>query len=104
MIIGELLEKYRKQDNISLRQQAAKLEISPSYLCDIIKGNRNLTYEVFKKIIKSYKYRCVGEDFVKLGLLLNSPDVFNRFKRVSGFTEDEKAMKQFIYIITGDIL
>lgn len=104
MTVGDILQKYRKMDNMSLRQQAEKIGISLTYLFDIQKGNRNLSYEVFKKIVTTYRYRCVGEDFLNLSYHLNSPEVFTRYKKINNLHNDEKAMRDFIYIITGDVL
>lgn len=39
---------------IPLRQMAKRLDISPSYLCDIEKGRRTPSNNVYRKMLKEY--------------------------------------------------
>lgn len=39
---------------IPLRQMAKRLNISPSYLCDIEKGRRTPSNNVYRKMLKEY--------------------------------------------------
>lgn len=39
---------------ISLREMARRLEISPSYLCDLEKGRRVPSAELYTKMLKEY--------------------------------------------------
>ena len=98
--VGKVLSNLRVQKDQSLRDQAAELGISPSYLVDIQYGRRELSYNVYKSILE---HNVLDKnEMINLGVSLNSPDVFERFKEVTGITDTYDAVKQFIYIITGE--
>lgn len=102
--IGLILKRFRDEDNMSLRNQSAAIGISTSYLFDICYGHRFMSYEVFKKILKNYEGRLTTEDFTTLGVALNSPDVYERFKEITGIADDIKAVRDFTYIVTGEVV
>lgn len=102
--IGKLYKTLREREGCTVRGQAALIGISPSYFVDICYGNRALSYEVFKKTIAAYKNKLSNEEFIILGTALNSPDVYERFKEVTGIFEDIRAIREFTYIITGEIV
>jgi transcriptional regulator with XRE-family HTH domain len=60
LTIGRLLEAYRRADELSLKEMANKLGMSPSSLCDLEKGRRIPTpkraAELAKKLGTSEKY------------------------------------------------
>lgn len=99
--VGVILKKYRDLDKIGLRKQAEFLGISPSYLCDIQYGRRNLTVDVFIKIYSKYKYKCSSNDFIQLGYTVFTEDVITRYRVRSNNKETFYAIKDYIYITTG---
>lgn len=99
--VGVILKKFRDKDGIGLRKQAEMLEISPSYLCDIQFGRRNLTIEVLVKISNKYKYACTREDFISLGYEVFSEDVVTRYRTRSQNKDAFFAIKDLVYIKTG---
>lgn len=102
-ITGIILSRLRKELDQTVRGQAAALGIAPSYLVDIQYGNRELSYNVFKKIIETYKGHLTTDDVTNLGIQLNSPDVYQRFSEVTGLSGFE-SINTFIYIVTGERL
>lgn len=99
---GKILLKYREEDKISIRKQAQLIDISASYLCDISMGHRGMTVPVLKNIVKAYKYRCVGEDFLTLASSCYDGEMIRRYKIRNHVTDDVKAIKDLIFIITGE--
>lgn len=102
--VGKILESYRKQDNISLRTQALKIGLSFSYLCDISYGNRGMTVPVLKKIVTYYKYRCVGKEFIILATACFDSEIFRRYKIRTHNVDDNIAIRDLIFILTGEQL
>lgn len=101
---GNVLLKYRKEDKCSIRKQAEKINIGPSYLCDISRGNRDMTVPVLKKIVKAYKYRCVGDDFFTLASACYDSEMLRRYKTRTHTTDNIQAIKDLIFITTGEVL
>lgn len=102
--VGKILEAYRKSDEISLRTQASKIGLSFSYLSDISHGNRGMTVPVLKKIVTCYKYRCVGKDFITLATACFDSEVFRRYKIRTHNVDDNVAIRDLIFILTGEQL
>lgn len=102
--VGKILEAYRSSDKMSLRTQASKIGLSFSYLSDISHGNRNLTVPVLKRIVAYYKYRCVGKDFITLATSCFDTEVFRRYKIRTHSVDDNVAIRDLIFILTGEQL
>lgn len=51
-LLVKALKKYKEENNISGRQMASKLNISPSYLCDIELGRRGISLNLLNKLSK----------------------------------------------------
>ena len=50
--LGEYIRFLREKENISLRELAKKLEITPAFLSDVELGRRNTSEEILGKIAK----------------------------------------------------
>lgn len=98
---GEILNRYKNEDKMSMRNQARKLGVSASFLCDIYYGNRKVSHTLFKTILEKYKYKCVGSDLVVIGTNVIGSDVLYRYKTRNHGVDDEKAIKDLIYINYG---
>lgn len=101
---GKILERYRKEDKCGIRAQARKLGIGAPYLCDISHGNRGMTVNVLKKIVTVYKYKCVGEDFLTLARACYDEELIRRYKVRNHITDDTQAIRDLIYVMTGENL
>lgn len=54
-VFGNMLQRIRRERKLTIRGLASRLEISPTYLCDLEAGDRKLTSDnddLFKKIIQ----------------------------------------------------
>lgn len=49
-----MVKTVKELRTISLREMARRLEISPSYLCDLEKGRRVPSAELYTKMIREY--------------------------------------------------
>lgn len=52
---GLALRTMRKKDQLSLREIARRMSITPAYLCDLERGNRNWTDDLCKRFQKALK-------------------------------------------------
>lgn len=101
---GTILNHYREQQLISMREQARKLEVSISFLSDLYHGNRNLSVRTLKKIYKEYKYNITKEDLITLGCEVVGEDTFLRYKQQFKDQDDSTAIRRLIYIVSGESL
>lgn len=50
MSLGQQIKNIRQEQNLSQKQLAQLVQISPSYLCDVEKGRCNCSIRVLKRI------------------------------------------------------
>lgn len=99
--VGKILERYRKETKCGVRAQARLLGFGAPYLCDISHGNRNMTVSVLSSIMKVYKYKCVGEDFLTLANACYDSELIRRYKVRNHITDDTQAIRDLIYVMSG---
>jgi transcriptional regulator with XRE-family HTH domain len=51
--LGIRIQRYRKMQNLSQESLARKSGIDRTYMCDIEKGNRNISLRIIEKISKA---------------------------------------------------
>ena len=100
---GLILKKLRDAEGFSLRRQAIKLDIGASYLCDISYGNRRMTVPVLQKIVKAYKYQ-VKDDFYTLASGCYDKNLIDRYKLRNHISDNTQAVKDLIFVMTGENL
>ena len=101
---GLILKNYRDLDHDGLREQARKLGISPSYLCDISYGNRNMTPKVLQQVKVAYKYRCAGNDLSVLASACFDEELIHRYKLRTHKTDNDNVVLDLIYIFSGIVV
>ena len=71
---GEYVKQRRESLNLTLKDFAAKVKISPAYLCDIEKGNRRPPEKYLQEFAKA--------------LEITSPEELNRFYDCAGISKN----------------
>lgn len=99
--LGEYIRQARVRSGIRLRELAAKLSITPSYLSDIENDRRVPSQEVLEGIARQLGLD-VNELMARAGrldpevrqYLMRSPGAVRLFRRIARHDLDEKALKE----------
>ena len=96
---GKCIRQQRKEQGLSLRKLAEKIDISPIYMSDIETGKKpvpikNKNYELIDKIIKELKIPNEQRKFV----IEMAKCTREYLKTISGYLPESQAGRQFIRI------